>query len=105
MNYGELIFLVEAAETLAKTRRILKWSYCFAYYLDDAKKRNLFEFHQKDLETYCEELHELLEIKFTSAIKEKGGVLDLKSFLSYKSEVEVSNSKTEKVNILLILMK
>lgn len=97
LPYGEITFLLEAAEVLARSRRILKWTYPYAFYLENPDKKNLFEFHQKDLERYCEELHELLEIRFSSAIKNNEGVLDLKHFLSYKDEVVSSYVRTQKV--------
>lgn len=96
LPYSEVTFLLEASEILCKARRILKWTYCYAYYIDE-KKKQLFEFHQKDLEKFLEELHELLEIRLHAAVRDKYGVLDLKSFMAYKTDLISSYSKVEKV--------
>ena len=40
---------------------MLKWSYCFGYYLEDKGAKLLFENHQERLEKFTEELHGLTE--------------------------------------------
>jgi ariadne-1 len=50
-------FIARAAEQLIACRSVLKWSYVYAYYLDDGSPaKNLFEYLQKDLEQTTEEL-------------------------------------------------
>ena len=97
LPYGESRFLTEATETLLKIRKVLKWTYPYAYYINNQKRKNLFEFHQKDLERYCEELNEILEIKYCKSVQTIQGVLDLKSFLTYKDQVTNINFKCQKV--------
>jgi ariadne-1 len=65
-NHGfeiiELHFLHDALKSVRACRRVLKWTYVYGYYLDDANpEKNLFEFLQKNLEEKTDLLHELLE--------------------------------------------
>lgn len=50
-----------AVEQLIDCRRTLKWTYVFAYYMDDGPEKNLFEYLQEDLERNTEKLSEILE--------------------------------------------
>jgi ariadne-1 len=56
-------YLREATEQLMENRRVLMWSYAFAFYLDKTKnaERNLFEYLQEDLEKHTNHLSELYE--------------------------------------------
>jgi len=54
-------FLKTANEQLVECRKVLKYTYAFAYYLQDADKRSRFEFHQEMLEKFTESLSELSE--------------------------------------------
>ena len=96
LQHGELTFLTQAAQTLVQAKRILKWSYAYAYYLDD-KTKPLFEFGQKDLEKYSEELLEEIEIKYAKSIRNEDQKYDLKAFSLYKSEVIALTQKCQKV--------
>ena len=99
MHYGESRFLTEATETLVKIRKVLKWTYPYAYYINNHKRKDLFEFHQKDLERYCEELSEALEMKYCKSVQTVQGVLDLKCFLTFKDQVTNINFKCQKVSV------
>uniref|UniRef100_A0A7S3PJG6 RBR-type E3 ubiquitin transferase n=1 Tax=Aplanochytrium stocchinoi TaxID=215587 RepID=A0A7S3PJG6_9STRA len=54
-------FLDQAVEQLIECRRVLKYTYAFAYYLPSGPKKTLFEHNQSDLESYTEKLSELSE--------------------------------------------
>ena len=41
---SELEFLQMAVDEVIKCRQVLKWTYVFAFYLLDAKEKQLFEF-------------------------------------------------------------
>ena len=58
---SELEFLQMAVDEVIKCRQVLKWTYVFAFYLLDAKEKQLFEFLQENLEKNCDYLHELIE--------------------------------------------
>ena len=45
-----------AAETLLQCRRVLRWSFVWAFFETEDGVRQLFEFSQKDLETMTEAL-------------------------------------------------
>jgi len=94
LEHGELSFMLEAAIILRNSRRTLKWSYAFGYYIDDLKVKGLFEFHQKDLENYSEELQEYLEIKYGQYFNQKD--VTLKEFRDYKDHVINSSFKCNK---------
>lgn len=54
-------FLVTAVEQLIECRHVLKWTYCFGFYLNAGPEKNLFEFLQEDLEKNVERLSEMTE--------------------------------------------
>mmetsp|Transcript_23662 Transcript_23662/g.42941 ORF Transcript_23662/g.42941 Transcript_23662/m.42941 type:complete len:720 (+) Transcript_23662:41-2200(+) len=60
-------FLVAANERLVAARRILKWSYCYVYYLLDedensmTSQKGLFQNHQERLERFTENLSDISE--------------------------------------------
>lgn len=61
----ELQFLYDALRQVRACRRVLKWSYVYGYYLEDAgPEKNLFEHLQKHLEEKTDCLHEMLERDF-----------------------------------------
>lgn len=63
-RWSDVEFLKTANEQLIECRRVLKYTYTFAYYLtDDSKKmqKEQFEYHQEMLERFTENLSELSE--------------------------------------------
>lgn len=48
--------------SLLQCRSVLKYTYVFAYYLDDGPEKTLFEFLQQQLESSNEHLSELSEL-------------------------------------------
>ena len=63
-RWSDVEFLKTANEQLIECRRVLKYTYTFAYYLTDATKkrqRECFEYHQEMLERFTENLSELSE--------------------------------------------
>jgi ariadne-1 len=54
-------FLEAANRQLVECRRVLKYSYAFAYYLQDGDTKTLFEYHQLNLERFTENLSKLTE--------------------------------------------
>uniref|UniRef100_A0A7S1D227 RBR-type E3 ubiquitin transferase n=1 Tax=Cyclophora tenuis TaxID=216820 RepID=A0A7S1D227_CYCTE len=63
-RWSDVEFLKAANEQLIECRRVLKYTYTFAYYLtDETKKRQkeCFEYHQEMLEKFTENLSELSE--------------------------------------------
>jgi len=62
ISYDELCYLESAVETIIKSRRYLKSTYTFGFYLlDDAKGKKLFEHNQFLLENDADKLHEDVE--------------------------------------------
>lgn len=59
--WTDVEFLKTANEQLVECRKVLKYTYAFAYYLQDKDKRSRFEFHQEMLEKFTESLSELSE--------------------------------------------
>lgn len=63
-TWTDVEFLKAAVEQLVVCRRVLKYTYTFAYYLTDKSKqrqRETFEHHQEMLEKFTEKLSELSE--------------------------------------------
>jgi len=62
MSYIDVQFLKSANEQLIECRRVLKYTYCHAYYMvDKSIQKNQFEHHQEMLEKFTEKLSELSE--------------------------------------------
>jgi len=60
-TWTDVEFLKTANEQLVVCRRVLKYTYAFAFYLADVQKRERFEYHQEMLERFTENLSELSE--------------------------------------------
>ena len=62
-KWTDVEFLKAANEQLVECRRVLKYTYVFAYYMDGRNKmqRERFEYHQEMLERFTENLSELSE--------------------------------------------
>jgi len=64
-SWIDVQFLKAAVEQLIECRRVLKFTYAFAYYLDSKDttgKKERFEHHQEMLEKFTEKLSELSEM-------------------------------------------
>ncbi len=61
VKIGEIMFLRDAAHQIIDCRRVLKWTYTFAYYVTDGAEKRLFEFLQEDLEKNTDYLQGLIE--------------------------------------------
>ncbi|CAH1249206.1 ANKIB1 [Branchiostoma lanceolatum] len=53
-------FVEEAIRELLSARRVLKFSYCYGYYVGDARKRRIFEDIQTELEEATETLSQMI---------------------------------------------
>jgi ariadne-1 len=62
-KWSDVEFLKTANEQLVECRRVLKYTYVFAYYLDPSlsMQKERFEHHQEMLERFTENLSELSE--------------------------------------------
>lgn len=58
---SEVDYLEDTAVTLIACRHMLKYSYVYAYYLDDERGKELFEYNQSHLEYSTELLSEFIE--------------------------------------------
>ena len=62
-SWIDVQFLKTATEQLVECRRVLKFTYAFAYYLEDSGgNKERFEHHQEMLEKFTERLSELSEM-------------------------------------------
>ena len=95
---SELEFLQKAAEAMINIRNVLKYSYVYAYYLNEVKEKELFEHVQGKLEENCDRLHQLLEKNLDEfcnpAIDEAKTKI---AFQKYKEELSNYYAVTEKV--------
>lgn len=61
-NYQDVQFVLKAVNAVIECRRVLKWTYCFGFYLNGTvQERQIFENHQERLEKFTEALHGLSE--------------------------------------------
>jgi ariadne-1 len=59
----QVIFIMDALKQVSECRRILKWTYAYAYYefADDQSKKEFFEYIQGDMERCLELLSRMIE--------------------------------------------
>jgi len=60
-SWIDVQYIQKAVDQLVECRRSLKFTYVYAYYLDDGSEKNLFEYLQEQLERVTEQLSEILE--------------------------------------------
>jgi ariadne-1 len=81
LSLTQLEFLIEACHVLRNSKRILKWSYAYGFYLENPLQRNLYEIIQENIDIYSGELHVLLEKTYEHAKKNIG------DFTKFKDKV------------------
>jgi len=97
----ELEFLYDAIKQVRGCRRVLKWTYVYGYYLDEAgpAEKNLFEHLQKNLEEKTDNLHEMLEKEFESFFSEESsapGESTHNKFMEFRMKVTNHTNVTQK---------
>jgi ariadne-1 len=80
LPYDEVRFLEEAVETIVKSRRTLKHTYIFGYYMKTCKERLLFEHNQYLLEKDADKLHEMMENE------SKRNLIDINNYEQFMKE-------------------
>ena len=95
----ETVYMVEAAKCIIDSRRVLKWTYVFGYYLENEQERPLFQNLQEMLEKFTETLHELVETPLDKFLQE--GV-PRKEFDDHRALITnlLSSTDTYKNNLL-----
>lgn len=93
LSLTQMEFLIEACLVLRSSKRILKWSYAYGFYLNNDLQRNLYEIIQENLDKYSSELHVLLEKKY---LESKNNIGD---FTKFKDLVLSSVYKCDQVPI------
>lgn len=61
-TWMDVQFLKQATDQVFECRRVLKYTYAFAFYLEDGEEKVLFEYLQEQLERSTEHLSELSEM-------------------------------------------
>eukprot|EP01027_Heterolobosea_sp_BB2_P022237 GEZU01032728.1.p1 GENE.GEZU01032728.1~~GEZU01032728.1.p1 ORF type:complete len:506 (-),score=183.84 GEZU01032728.1:127-1644(-) len=61
-SWVDVEYIQKGVEQLIECRTTLKYTYVFAFYMEQGKEKNLFEWLQEDLEKTTERLSELLEL-------------------------------------------
>jgi hypothetical protein len=79
ISLPDLTFLREGVETIIRSRRLLKYSYVFGFYLKEIPEKTLFEHTQSLLESNADKLHELME---SDTIQNMLALLDWDDFMS-----------------------
>ena len=91
LTLTQLEFLKEACQVLRNSKRALKWSYAYGFYLNNDLQRNLYEIIQEKLDMYSSELHVMLEKKYEES---KHSISD---FTVFKTSVQASVFKCKQV--------
>merc|ERR1712137_709766 len=82
----ELQFLYDALRQVCACRRVLKWTYVYGYYLEEAgPEKNLFEHLQKNLEEKTDCLHEMLEKDFDATFFNNDDTMIGSKFKEFRS--------------------
>lgn len=98
LPYDELRFMEDAIETITKSRRTLKNTYIFGYYMKDGcKERQLFEHNQNLLEKDADKLHEMME----NETKKK--LLELENYERFMKEWNIF--KANVINLSTVTIK
>ncbi|CCH43927.1 putative E3 ubiquitin-protein ligase ARI5 [Wickerhamomyces ciferrii] len=91
ISWIEAQFLVESAEALLKARKVLKWSYAFAYYCDRTGLLDIFEEVQAKLAESVENLSKLFEIEDPlEIVRNKLEFLNKSHFLQERQKAMIS---------------
>jgi ariadne-1 len=103
MSWIDVQFIETSTKTLTETRRMLKFSYIYGYYLPSHVNREIFEYLQSDLESGVERLSALLEangekdrfaiINATEYVKQRQ-----KNILNGLLEGDISGGKAEQAD-------
>jgi len=99
MSWIQCQFLRRAVQVLSTCRMTLKWTYAFAFYLDQKNNQTLiFEDNQKDLEMAVEHLSGMLEMPLDSMIAKlnevKRQVLDKTVYVEKRRELLLDDTLT-----------
>lgn len=85
---SEVEFLKEALNTVIKSKRTLKNTYVFGYYLKDGNEKKLFEYSQSFLERNSDNLHQMIEQDtFLKIVSEESYSVFNKKFTEYKNTI------------------
>merc|ERR1719473_1403181 len=97
----ELQFLYDALRQVRACRRVLKWTYVYGYYLEDAgPEKNLFEHLQKCLEEKTDRLHEMLEKDLDAIFFNRGEAPALGNEEAQVKFVEFRSNATNFSNVM-----
>ena len=80
---SQLRFIVDALAQVAECRRVMKWTYGFAYYrfeTDESAKKRFFEFAQADAEGTLERLTEAVETELEAFLAETRDAAEFGAF-------------------------
>lgn len=66
-SWIDVQFIMDTVEQLIECRRVLKFTYAYAYSMEDGPRKTLFEYNQGMLENNTEKLSELSEMKLDKA--------------------------------------
>ncbi|KAK9477127.1 hypothetical protein V1514DRAFT_139271 [Lipomyces japonicus] len=87
MSWIEVQYLAQASAVLQQCRQTLKWTYAFAFYLEQNNQTHLFEDNQRDLEMAVEQLSELFEKPIHELAELKVTVLDKTSYVNNRRQI------------------
>jgi len=76
VTWVDVQFIEQAVEQLIDCRRVLKYTYAFAYYLPSGPQKDLFEYNQSMLESHTEKLSELTEMSIDDVKSKRSEVIN-----------------------------
>jgi ariadne-1 len=85
---SELEFIKETLNTVIYSKRTLKYTYIFGFYLKDGNEKKLFEYSQSFLERNADNLHQMIEQDtLLKIISEENYDAFTKKFLDFKNTI------------------
>ncbi|KAK9469561.1 hypothetical protein V1512DRAFT_218752 [Lipomyces arxii] len=87
LSWIEVQYLAQASAVLQQCRQTLKWTYAFAFYLQQSNETSLFEDNQRDLEMAVELLSELFEKPIQELSEIKVLVMDKTAYVNNRRQI------------------
>jgi ariadne-1 len=95
LSWNDIQFLTDAVKSLTNGRKALKWTYCFAFYLEPSNFGDIFEDNQNYLNETVEELSGVFQRINTSKNVDKVAIIlkEQKKIINLSSLIQVRQKR------------
>ena len=109
LSWNDIQFLTDAIKSLTNGRKALKWTYCFAFYLESSNFGDIFEDNQNYLNQTVEELSAVFqqinssknEDKLAIILKEQKKIINLSSLIRTRQKRLIEGCNENLINDLI----